>query len=340
MNTMAIRTKSRPFSLARGRVLACVALLAGMPAVFAQSPSASAQDFPSKPVRIIVGVSPGGGQDLVARLVARKLSEKWARVVTVENRPGGGTIIATDLLAKSPPDGTTIMLCTTVFSINVSLVPKLPYDTFRDFIPVTLAAMAPNVVVVHPSVPATTLKELIAYAKANPGKLNYGYPGAGTASHLAGELLKLEAGIDVVGVAYKGTQPMMTAMLAGEIDYMIDITNSLQHVRSGKLRAFAVTSSKRLTSVPEIPTVAEAGLPGYEAITWFGFIVPSGTPQAIIDVLNREINSALRSPEVSERIKTQGMEVLGSTPQEFDRHLHAEVDKWARVVREARIKRD
>jgi tripartite-type tricarboxylate transporter receptor subunit TctC len=291
-------------------------------------------------VRIIVGVAPGGGQDLFARAVGRKLAEKWTRGVTVENKPGGGSIIATEYLAKSPPDGTTIMLCTTVFSVNVSRVAKLPYDTFRDFTPVTLAAMAPNVLVAHPSVRATTLKELIAYAKANPGKLNYGYPGAGTAPHLAGELFKLEAGIDVVGVPYKGSQPMLMAMLAGEIDYMFDITGSLQHVRAGKLRAFAVTSNKRLASVPDIPTMAEAGIPDYEAITWFGFIVPSGTPPEIVELLNREINAALKSPEVYDRITTQGMEILGSTAQEFERHIRAEANKWARVVREARIQAD
>jgi len=323
------------------RAAVCTAFLAFAPASFAQVPSpGSAQAFPPKLVRIIVGVPPGGGQDLFARTVGRKLAEKWTRGVTVENKPGGGSIIATEYLANSPPDGTTVMLCTTVFAVNVSRIAKLPYDTFRDFKPVTLAAMAPNVLVARPSLQATTLKELIAYAKANPGKLNYGYPGAGTSPHLAGELFKLEAGIDVVSVPYKGAQPMLTAILTGEIDYMFDITGSLPHVRAGKLRALAVTSNRRLASVADIPTMAEAGLPGYEAITWFGFIVPSGTPQEVVEVLNREVNAALNSREVHDRITTQGMEILGTTPQEFERHIRAEVTKWARVVREARIQSD
>ena len=311
-------------------------LIFGMMSLSSGTPMA--QTFPSKPVRILVPYSPGGGVDLIARLVAKKLGEKWTGGVVVENKPGGGTIIATEYLAKSPPDGTTISICTTVFSVNISLIPKLPYDTLKDFMAITLAAMAPNVIVVHPSVPARTLKELIAYARANPNKLNYGYPGMGTASHLAAELFRIESGIDVVGVPYKGSQPMLTAILGGEINYMLDLTGSLPYVRAGRLRALAVTSSKRLTSMPEIPTVAEAGVPGYEAITWYGFIAPSGTPAEIIDVLSRGINAALKSPEVYDRITTQGMEVLGSTPQEFDQHIRAEAKKWAKVVRESHIR--
>ena len=299
------------------------------PVVLAQSPQAGpAQSFPSKPVRIIVAVSPGGGQDLVARTVGRKLAEKWTRGVIVENRPSANTTTATEYVAKATADGTTIMLCTTVLAVNISLLPKLPYDALKDFAPIVLVAMAPNVLVSHPSVPVRTLKELIAYAKANPGKLNYGYPNAGTAPHLAGELLKIEAGIDVLSVPYKGAQPMLTALLAGEIDYMFDITGSLQLVRAGKLRALAVTSSARMPSMPDVPTVAESGIPGYEAITWFGFCAPSGTPMEVVDVINREINAALKSPDVRDRITAQGMEVLGSTPQEFDRHIRAEAKKW------------
>jgi len=306
-------------------------------ALFSGAPLAQ-QTFPSKLVRIIVPVAPGGGQDIFARLVGKKLGEKWSRGVAVENKPGGGTIIATEYLAKSPPDGTTIMLCTTVLSVNISLIPKLPYDTLKDFAAITLAAMAPNVIVAKTSLSATTLKELIAYAKANPNKLNYGYPGTGTASHLAAELFRIDAGIDVVGVPYKGTQPQLAAILGGEIDYMLDITLSLPYVRAGKLRALAVTSSKRLASLPDIPTVGESGLPGYEAITWFGFIVPSGTPPEIVDTINREINAALKTPEVRDRMATQGMVLLGSTPEEFGQHIRAEAKKWARVVREAHIK--
>jgi len=301
------------------------------------SEAAVAQSFPSRPVRIIVPYTPGGGVDFLARVVARKLGEKWSKGVVVENRPGGNTIIGTDYVAKSAPDGTTILLCTTGFSVNVSLMPKLPYDTLKDFSAVALAAMAPNVIVAHPSLPASTLKELIAYAKANPNKLTYGYPGVGTASHLAAELFKSQAGIEAVGVAYKGTQPMLAAILGGDINYMLDLTGSLSYVRAGKLRALAVTSNKRLKSFPDIPTVAESGLPGYEAITWYGFVVRAGTPPEIVDLISHEINEAIKSPDAYERITSQGIEVLGSTPQEFDRYIHDEANKWAKVVREAHI---
>jgi tripartite-type tricarboxylate transporter receptor subunit TctC len=296
----------------------------------------AAEDFPSKTVRIIVPYAPGGGVDLIARLVAKQLAEKWSRGVIVENKPGAGTVIATDYLLKAPPDGTTIMLATTALATNISLVAKLPYDTLRDIRPVVLAAMAPVVIVVRPSMAASTLKDLIAYAKAHPGKLNYGYPGVGTSNHLAAELFKAHAQVDALGLSYKGTQPMLTAMLAGEIDYMFDNTTSLPFVKAGRLRALAVTSSKRLTSMPEIPTVAES-LPGYEAITWYGFVVRSGTPPDIVNVLNREINAALKNPDVYDRITSQGMEVQGSTQQEFDLHLRAEAKKWAKVVRDAHI---
>ena len=299
--------------------------------------AAVAQSFPPRPVRVVVPYTPGGGVDFLARVVARKLGEKWSKGVVVESRPGGNTIIGTDYVAKSAPDGTTILLCTTGFSVNISLMPKLPYDTLKDFAAVALIAMAPNVIIAHPSVPAAALNELIAYAKANPNKLTYGYPGVGTASHLAAELFKSQAGIDAVGVAYKGTQPMLAAILGGDINYMLDLTGSLSYVRAGKLRALAVTSNKRLKSFPDIPTVAESGLPGYEAITWYGFVVRAGTPPEIVDLISHEINEAIKSPDAYERITSQGIEVLGSTPQEFDRYIHDEANKWAKVVREAHI---
>ncbi len=298
---------------------------------------ATAQPFPARPVHVVVPYTPGGGVDFLARVVARKLGEKWTKGVVVENRPGASTIIGTDYVAKSAPDGTTILLCTTGFSVNISLMPKLPYDTLKDFAPVALAAMAPNVIIVHPSVPATTLKDLIAYAKANPNKLTYGYPGVGTASHLAAELFKSQAGIEALGVAYKGTQPMLAGILGGEINYMLDLTGSLSYVRAGKLRALAVTSNRRLKSFADIPTVAESGLPGYEAITWYGFVVRAGTPPETVDLISREINDAIKSPDAYDRITSQGLEVLGSTPQEFERYIRDEARKWAKVVHEAHI---
>lgn len=319
------------------RRIAAIALLFAYGAGNLFSQDATAQSFPARPVHVVVPYTPGGGVDFLARVVARKLGEKWTKGVVVENRPGASTIIGTEYVAKSPPDGTTILLCTTGFSVNISLMPKLPYDTLKDFAPVALAAMAPNVIIVHPSVPATTLKDLIAYAKANPNKLTYGYPGVGTASHLAAELFKSQAGVDAVGVAYKGTQPMLAAILGGEINYMLDLTGSLSYVRAGKLRALAVTSNRRLKSFPDIPTVAESGLPGYEAITWYGFVVRAGTPPETVDLISREINEAIKSPDAYARITSQGLEVLGSTPQEFERYIRDEASKWAKVVHEAHI---
>jgi tripartite-type tricarboxylate transporter receptor subunit TctC len=259
----------------------------------------------------------------------------------VENKPGAGTMIGTDAVAKSAPDGQTIGMVITAHMINPTLnAATIPYDTLKDLAHVTQMVTQHVVLVANTKVPFNTVREMIAYAKSHPGKLTYASPGTGTGTHLAGELLKLEAGIDVLSVPYKGSQPMLTALLAGEIDYMFDITGSLQLVRAGKLRALAVTSSGRMPSMPDIPTIAESGIPGYEAITWFGFCAPSGTPMEIVDVINREINAALKSPEVRDRITAQGMEVLGSTPQEFDRHIRAEAKKWARVVRESRIQPD
>jgi tripartite-type tricarboxylate transporter receptor subunit TctC len=311
------------------------ALLAAAAALAVASPAMS---FPDRPVRIIVPYAPGGGNDALARVLGQKLEEQWGKPVVIENKSGGNTIIATDYVAKLPPDGYTILMVTTVFSVNPSLVQKLPYDTVRDFSPVVLAGTAPNVLVTKPSLPVNSVQELIAYAKANPGKLTYGFPGVGTTPHLAVELFNHDAGIKAVGVVYRGTQPQLLAMLQGDLDYMFDVTSSLEHVRMGKLKGLAVTVSTRLEKFPDIPTMIEAGVPGYEAATWFGFAVPAGTPPDVIEQINQAFNKGIADPTVRSRMDALGIRLVGGSVADFARHIRAEMDKWSAVVRNAGIK--
>ncbi len=300
--------------------------------------AALAQSYPTRPVRIIVPFPPAGAVDILGRVVGQKLSEKWKQSVVIENRPGGGTVLGTDLVAKSPADGYTLLVAVTSHTINASLVDKLPFDPIRDFAPITLAATGLTILVAHPSVPANSVTELIAYAKANPGKLNFGSPGSGTAMHLSGEMFKSAAGINVVHVPYKGTQPVLSAVLAGEIAFTFDTGVSIPQIKAGKLKAFAVTSSKRTAAAPELPTMAEAGLPGFEAQSWYGFLAPAGTP--VVEQLNRDINEALRDPEVRERLVRLALDPQGSTPAEFEQYLKADIVKWGRVVKASGAKAD
>ncbi len=295
--------------------------------------AAQAQPYPARPVRIIVPFPPAGAVDLLGRVVGQKLAEKWKQGVVVENRPGGGTVLATELVAKSPADGYTILVAVTSHTINANLVDRLPFDPIRDFAPITLAATGLTILVAHPSLPANSVTELIAHARANPGKLNFGSPGSGTAMHLAGEMFKSIAGIDVVHVPYKGTQPVLNALLAGEISYTFDTGIALPQIKAGKLKAFAVTSAKRAAAAPDLPTMAEAGLAGFEAQSWYGFLAPAGVPGAIVDQLNRDINEALRDPEVREKLVRIFLDPQGSSPAEFEQYLKADVVKWGRVVK-------
>ena len=300
----------------------------------------SAQSFPTRPVRIVVPFPPAGAVDILARVVGQKVGDKWKQGVVVENRPGGGTVLGTDIVAKSPADGYTLLLAVTAHAVNATLVDKLPFDPVKDFATITLAATAPNILIVHPSVPANNVAELIAYARANPGRLNFGSPGSGTAMHLSGEMFKSAAGINVVHVPYKGTQPVLNALLAGEVSYTFDAGVSLAHVKAGKLRAFAVTSARRASIAPELPTMAEAGLPGFEAQSWYGFLAPAGTPVAVLEFLSRDINEALRDPEVRARIATAALEPVGTTPAEFEQYLKADIVRWGRVVKASGAKAD
>jgi tripartite-type tricarboxylate transporter receptor subunit TctC len=299
------------------------------------SPSASA--YPDRPVRIIVPYAPGGGNDTLARLLGRKLEELWRRPVIIENKAGGNTIIATEAVSRLEPDGYTILMVTTIFSVNPSLVGRLPYDTIADFTPVVVAGIAPNVLVSRPALPVHSVQDLLAYGRANPGKLTYGTPETGTAPSLAAELLKIDGHFDAVSVSYRGTQQQLLALLAGDIDYAFDVVSSLEYVKLGRLKALAVTTSKRLDNFPEVPTMIEAGLPGYEAATWYGFVLRSGTSPAIIDQINRALNQALEDPALRGRMDALGIKPLGGTPEEFANRIRTDMEKWGGVLRKAGI---
>ena len=312
---------------------------AALVAVLALSSLAAAQSYPSKPVHIIVPYPAGGVADLLPRLVGQKVSEKWGQPVIVENRAGASGNIGMAAGAQAEPDGYTLVLAPTGnLTVNPALFPDLPFDTARDFTPVTLLAESPNLLVVHPSVPARNFKELVAYAKANPGKLNFASPGAGSGAHLAGELLNLEAGIQTVHVPYKGLAPAVNDLLGGQVQMMFaGISTVIQHVKGGKLVAIAMASPKRNPQVPDIPTVAENGLPGFDVTSWYGIVVRSGTPREIIDKIQRDMAEALRDPGVKAKLASLGLEPVGDTPAEFGKVIQSESRKWGDIVKRANI---
>ena len=306
----------------------------------AASASAWAQTYPAKPVRMIVGFPPGGPSDIVARTVAQKLTASLGQTVIVENRAGAGGVIATEQVAKSPADGYTLIHGTIGgIAVAMSLNPNRGYDTLRDFAPITQTVTVTNILITHPSVPVKSVKELLVLARARPGGLNYGSSGAGTVTHLAGELLKHLAKVDITHVAYKGSAPSLTALLAGEVD--LSYENSLitlPHIRSGRVKALAVTGSQRSRLLPELPTIAEAGLPGYAASGWYGLLAPAATPRPVIGRLHAEAVKALRLPDVVERLSGQGAEPVGNTPEDFSTFIRSEIDKWANLVKAANMK--
>lgn len=306
-------------------------------AVLAAS-AAQAQQYPIKPVRIISPFAPGGGTDVVARALAAKLTETWRQPVVVDNRPGAETIIGTDLAAKAPPDGYTMLVGSASLSTNPSLFKKLPYDTARDFAPITLNVREPYLFLVHPSLPVHTVKELIAYSKANPKGLSYG--AGGSQNHLAMEWFKLDTGANMVYVPYRGVSVAITDLVGGRLECMfITPVAGGVHVRAGKVRAIAVTGSKRSPSLPDVPTVAEAAIPGFDASAWNGVVVPAAVPQAIQAKLNRDIVAALHTPETRERLAAVGLEPIGTTPEEFAAFIRKETATWARVVKAAGLQR-
>ena len=300
---------------------------------------AAAQNFPGKPVRVIVPFAPGGATDVVFRLLAPKLSENLGQQAVIENRAGGGSTIGMDIVAKSAPDGYTLGVANLSFAVNPSLLQKLPYDTERDFAPVSLVTIVPLGISVHPSVPARSVKELIALAKAKPGTLNYASSGNGSATHMATEMFKTLTGTDIVHVPYSGGGPAVVAVVGGQVPiYTGSVPSQLAHIKSGRLVALAVTSSKPDPALPGVPTVAEAGVPGYEAIEWQGVVVPSGTPGPVIDRLNRAIIQSVKASEFNERLAGVGAHAVGSTPGEFADFIKKELASWSKVIKATGIR--
>lgn len=298
--------------------------------------TAYSQAYPTKPVRVIVGYPPGGGVDIAARLVASALSELWGNTALVDNRPGAAGGIGTEIAAKATPDGYTLMLCQIAsHAINPARYKKLPYDHIRDFAPVSMIGSTPNVLVVHPSVPMKSIGELIAYAKAHPGKINYGSSGVGASPHLSIELLKSMTGIDIVSVQYKGAALALADVLGGQLHAMVgNLPGPLPSIKASKVRALGVTSAKRNARAPDVPTFAESGVPGYDVSSWYGICAPAAVPKPILAKLNADLVKILNSPELRQRLEDQGIDVTPSTPEQFAAHIKAETIRWAKVVRD------
>jgi tripartite-type tricarboxylate transporter receptor subunit TctC len=302
---------------------------------------AHAQSYPTKPIRFIVPFAPGGGSDIIARVLAPHMSERLGQQMIIDNRPGAGTIIGAEIAAKAPPDGYALFLgITGTMAINPSMYRKLPYDPVRDFAAVALVGTGPNVLVVHPALPAKSIRELIAIAKAHPGKLSYASAGTGGAPHLAGELFKSMAGIDMVHIPYKGAAPATTDLLAGQVQVMFaGMGAALQFIKAGRLRALGVAGARRSRALPDVPAIAEY-LKGFEASTWFGVFAPAGTPQLIIKRLHADLAQIAALPAVEQQLAGQGYEPLSSTPEELGAYVKSEIAKWAKVIRDAKIPRE
>ena len=310
--------------------------------IFSLCSLAAAQDFPTKPIRLLVPAAPGGGADFLARIIATRLGESLGQSVVVDNRAGASGTIAAGATAKAEPDGYTVLLGqSTSMVIAPQLIPKLSYDTLRELSPVTLVAEVPNVLVVHPSVPVSNVAELIALAKAKPNSLNFASAGNGAPSHLAGEMFKTSTGTTLTHVPYKGAGPAVNALIASEVQLMFaPIVAVLPHVKSGRLKALAVTSAARSKAAPELPTLAESGLSGYEISSWFGLFVPAGTPAPVIDRLYRETVAVLKSADVIERFSKEGAEPIGNSPANFQKYVRSEFDKYTKVIKDNNIKAD
>ncbi len=322
-----------PRSICRCCTVAWASLL------LAAAPHAHAQSYPGKPVRIVVPFAPGGGVDVTARILAQKLTERIGQSFIVDNRTGASGIIGTEFVAKSAPDGYTLLVGSqTTQAVVPAMYGKLNYDTTRDFAPVTQIAVSPLLIVIHPSLPVKSVKELIALAKARPGQLTFGAASGGT-PHMAGELFKLVAGVDMLFVPYKGEGPAIADAIGGQISMVFsNLPVALPQAQGGRLRALAVTSPQRVATAPQIPTAAESGLPGYEAATWFGLFAPAATPREVVAKLNAESASALNAPEVKERMAAQGLFVVANTSEQFANFLKTEIPRWAKVVKDAGIK--
>ena len=315
-------------------ISAAIAISLGLP------PAALAQ-YPERPIRVIVPYAPGGGTDITTRTVAQRLSEALKSSVVVDNRPGAAGNIGKETAARATPDGYTLLTAGLSFAVNPSLFSRLGYDPVRDFDPISLIATAPLIVVVHPSVQASSIKDLIALARAKPGLLNYASGGIGTGNHVAGELFKYMTKVDIVHVPYKGGGPALTDVVAGHVHLLFNTTTStVPFLKSGKLRALAITGAQRSPGMRDLPTVAESGVPGFDVSVWFGLVAPKGTPRPIIDTLNRAVVRITRMPDAREQFAAQGADPVGSTPAEFAQHIRSEVAKWAKVAKAAGLKAD
>jgi tripartite-type tricarboxylate transporter receptor subunit TctC len=302
--------------------------------LFLLAASAAAQTYPTRPVRMLVGFTPGGGTDINARLLAPKLAEYLGQQFVVENRPGATTNVATEMVAKAAPDGYTLLFTTSALAINASLYKKLPYDALRDLATVSILSDSPNLLVSSPALPAASIAELLALARARPGALNYSSAGAGTSQHIAAELFKLRTGTDIVHVPFKGTAPSLTAVIAGDVQFSFaNVPAILQHVKNGRLRALAVAGARRSDLMPEVPTMKEAGVEGVEVPVWYGLLAPAATPREIVQALSGAAMKAARSPDLKQRLVDQGADPVGNTPEEFARILREDIARYAEVVK-------
>jgi tripartite-type tricarboxylate transporter receptor subunit TctC len=311
--------------------IACLLAAMTMPAFAAED----AQNYPSKPIRLVVPFTPGGSTDILARVIGQKLTEAWGKQVVIDNRPGAGGNIGVDLVAKSPADGYTLVMGHIgTFGVNPTLYPKLPYDAIKDFQPITLVALVPNMLSVNPALPVHSVKELVALARAKPGTINFGSGGNGSAAHLAGEYFKLMTKTEITHIPYRGTSPAVTDLIAGQIQMIITgVPPTLNFVKTGKLRALAVATSKRLPLLPDLPTISEAGVPGYEATQWYGVLAPAGTPKPIVAKLNAEMAKAIKGPDVREKLAADAAEPVGNSPEEFGAFIKKEIARWAPVIK-------
>jgi tripartite-type tricarboxylate transporter receptor subunit TctC len=302
---------------------------------------AAAVAYPDKPIRVVVVYPPGGGIDILTRAIGQKLANVWGPPMIVDNRPGAGTTIGAAIVAKAPADGYTLLMTDVSFAITPTLYAQLPYDAAKDFAPVALLNLVTDIMVVHPSLPANSVKELIAYSKANPGKVLYASAGNGTLNHLAPEIFKSMAGIDLVHVPYKGAVAALSDVISGrEQVYVGALVSTVPHIKAGRLRALAVTGKQRSRAFPDLPTIAESGLPGYDVSAWYGLLAPAGTPRAIVDKLNREIRKALQTPDMLQRLAADGSEPVASSPEEFGQFVRDEIAKWGKAVKAANAKID
>ena len=311
--------------------LACLALTTAL----------ADETYPSKPIKLVAGFPPGGPTDIVARVIAQALGKELNGTIIIDNRAGAGGIVGAEIAAKLPADGYNVFVCSIHHSVLPSLKPRLTYDIEKDFVPVSFGAMFPVVLVAHPDVPVKTVADIIALDKRSPGKLSFGSSGSGGGTHLAGELFNMQAGTKLLHVPYKGSAPAMTDLLGGQVQFMFsDAPTALPQIKAGKVRAIAVASAQRSALLPDVPTVVESGLPGYEAYSWAGFLAPAGTPKEVVQRLSADIGKALSDPQVKQRLYDAGAEAAPTTPEAFGKMLHTEIAKWTKVVRTADIKVD